>query len=59
MVMPANGKTVPAIAKLLNLSERTIAHHRTDIFSRYQVRNVVETIRAAQNNLWEMKTGSG
>jgi DNA-binding NarL/FixJ family response regulator len=49
LVMLANGKTSPAIAKILNLSERTISHHRTDIFSRYQVRNVVEMIRAAQN----------
>jgi DNA-binding NarL/FixJ family response regulator len=33
MVMLANGKTTIAIAKILNLSERTIAHHRSDIFS--------------------------
>jgi DNA-binding NarL/FixJ family response regulator len=49
MVMLANGKTTIAIAKRLNLSERTIAHHRSDIFSKYQAANITEMIRSAQN----------
>jgi DNA-binding NarL/FixJ family response regulator len=49
MVMLANGKRTKEIKKLLDISERTVAHHRTDIFSKYQARNVVEMIRAAQN----------
>jgi DNA-binding NarL/FixJ family response regulator len=49
MVMLANGKRTKEIAALLGLSERTVAHHRTSIFSRYQVINVVGMVRAAQN----------
>jgi DNA-binding NarL/FixJ family response regulator len=49
LVMLANGKRTKEIAALLGLSERTVAHHRTGIFSRYQVINVVGMIRAAQN----------
>jgi hypothetical protein len=49
MVMLANGKTTITIAKILNLSERTIAHHRSDILSKYQAANITEMIRAAQN----------
>jgi two-component system invasion response regulator UvrY len=49
MVMLANGKTTIAIAEILNLSERTIAHHRSDIFSKYQAANITEMMRAAQN----------
>jgi DNA-binding NarL/FixJ family response regulator len=49
MVMLANGKTTIATAKTLNLSERTVSHHRSDIFSKYQVSNITEMIRAAQN----------
>jgi DNA-binding NarL/FixJ family response regulator len=49
LVMLANGKTIAAIAKTLNLSERAITHHKTDIFSRYQATNMVGMIRAAQN----------
>jgi DNA-binding NarL/FixJ family response regulator len=49
LVMLANGKRTGEIKKLLDISERTVAHHRTSIFSRYQVRNVVEMIRVAQN----------
>jgi DNA-binding NarL/FixJ family response regulator len=49
LVMLANGKTIAAIAKTLNLSERTITHHKTDIFSRYQATNMAGMIRAAQN----------
>jgi DNA-binding NarL/FixJ family response regulator len=49
MIMLANGKTIAAIAKTLNLSQRTITHHKTDIFSRYQAANMAGMIRAAQN----------
>jgi DNA-binding NarL/FixJ family response regulator len=49
LVMLANGKRIKEIAMLLGLSERTVAHHRTSIFSRYQVVNVAGMIRAAQN----------
>ena len=50
MVMLANGKTVEKIAETLNLSERTVAHHKTNIFSRYQAENMAEFIRAALNS---------
>jgi DNA-binding NarL/FixJ family response regulator len=50
MVMLANGKTTIAAAKTLNLNERTVAHHRSDIFSKYQASNITEMIRAAQNS---------
>jgi DNA-binding NarL/FixJ family response regulator len=49
MVMLANGKTTLAAAKILGLSERTVSHHRSDIFSKYQAANITEMIRAAQN----------
>jgi DNA-binding NarL/FixJ family response regulator len=49
MIMLANGKTTTAAAKILNLSERTVSHHRSDIFSKYQASNITEMIRAAQN----------
>jgi two-component system invasion response regulator UvrY len=49
LVMLANGKTIEAIAKTLGLSVRTVAHHKTSIFSRYQAANMAELIRAAQN----------
>jgi DNA-binding NarL/FixJ family response regulator len=49
MVMLANGKPLAAIAETLNLSERTVAHHKTSIFSRFQAGNMAEFIRAAQN----------
>jgi DNA-binding NarL/FixJ family response regulator len=50
MVMLANGKTTITAAKILNLSERTVSHHRSDIFSKYQASNITEMIRAAQNS---------
>jgi DNA-binding NarL/FixJ family response regulator len=50
MVMLANGRTVEQISKTLSLSERTVAHHKTSIFSRYQAGNMAEMIRAAQNS---------
>jgi DNA-binding NarL/FixJ family response regulator len=50
MVMLTNGKTTIAAAKILNLSERTVSHHRSDIFSKYQASNITEMIRAAQNS---------
>ena len=50
MVMLANGKRTKEIAGILDLSERTVAHHKTGIFSRYQVRNMAGMIRAAQNS---------
>jgi DNA-binding NarL/FixJ family response regulator len=50
MVMLANGKRTKEIAALLGLSERTVAHHRSDIFSKYQASNITEMIRAAQNS---------
>jgi DNA-binding NarL/FixJ family response regulator len=49
LVMLANGKRTMEIAELLHLSERTIAHHKTSIFSRYQVVNTAQMIRVAQN----------
>jgi DNA-binding NarL/FixJ family response regulator len=49
LVMLANGHRINKIAALLDLSERTVAHHKTGIFSRYQVKNLAEMIRAAQN----------
>jgi DNA-binding NarL/FixJ family response regulator len=50
MVMVANGKHIKEIAMLLNLSERTVAHYKTSIFSRYQVKKMADFIRAAQNS---------
>jgi DNA-binding NarL/FixJ family response regulator len=50
LVMLANGKHIRDIAELLNLSERTVAKHKTSIFSRYQAGNMAELIRAAQNS---------
>ena len=50
MVMLANGKHIKEIAELLHLSERTVAHHKTGIFSRYQAANMAQFIRAAQNS---------
>jgi DNA-binding NarL/FixJ family response regulator len=49
LVMLANGKRRKEIAKLLEISERTVANHRTSIFSRYQAKNVPQMIRLAQN----------
>jgi DNA-binding NarL/FixJ family response regulator len=49
LVMLANGKRTKEIADVLNLSERTVAHHKTSIFSRYQVDNTAQMIRTAQN----------
>jgi DNA-binding NarL/FixJ family response regulator len=49
LVMLANGKHIKEIAGFLDLSERTVAHHKTSIFSRYQVINMAQMIRAAQN----------
>jgi two-component system invasion response regulator UvrY len=49
LIMLANGKQTKEIADLLDLSERTIAHHKTSIFSRYQVMNTAQLIRTAQN----------
>jgi DNA-binding NarL/FixJ family response regulator len=49
LVLLANGKRTKEIAKLMGLSERTVAHHRASIFSRYQAVNVAGMIRAAQN----------
>jgi len=50
LVMLANGKHVKEIGELLGLSERTVAHHKTSIFSRYQVDKISLFIRAAQNS---------
>jgi DNA-binding NarL/FixJ family response regulator len=49
LIMLANGKRMKEIAGLLDISERTVAHHRTGIFSRYQAVNVAQMIRLAQN----------
>jgi two-component system invasion response regulator UvrY len=49
LVMLANGKTVKEVADFFGVSERTVAHQKTSIFSRFQVRNMAELIRAAQN----------
>jgi DNA-binding NarL/FixJ family response regulator len=49
MVMLANGKRTGEIKKMLDISERTVAHHKTDIFSKYQARNEATMIWAAQN----------
>jgi DNA-binding NarL/FixJ family response regulator len=49
LVMLANGKRSKEIAALLDISERTVAHHRSGIFSRYQAKNVPQMIRLAQN----------
>jgi DNA-binding NarL/FixJ family response regulator len=49
LLLLANGKRVREIAGLLEISERTAAHHRSSIFSRYQVANTAQMIRSAQN----------
>jgi DNA-binding NarL/FixJ family response regulator len=49
LVILANGKKIKEIAGLLEISERTVAHHRTGIFSRYQAANMAQMIRLAQN----------
>jgi two-component system invasion response regulator UvrY len=49
LVMLANGKRIREIAGLLDISERTVAHHKTSIFSRYQAENTAQMIRLAQN----------
>jgi DNA-binding NarL/FixJ family response regulator len=50
LVMLANGGQTKDIAEALCLSERTVAHHKTSIFSRYQAVNMAQMIRAAQNS---------
>lgn len=50
MVMLANGIHIKEIGELLQLSERTVAHHKTSIFARYQVEYMAEFIRAALNS---------
>jgi DNA-binding NarL/FixJ family response regulator len=49
LVILANGKHIREIGKLLGISERTVAHHKTSIFSRYQAGNIAQMIRLAQN----------
>jgi DNA-binding NarL/FixJ family response regulator len=49
LVMLANGKRTKEIAGFLEISERTVAHHKTGIFSRYQAGNMAQMIRLAQN----------
>ncbi|MDR2433518.1 MAG: LuxR C-terminal-related transcriptional regulator [Treponema sp.] len=49
LVLLANGKRRKEIAELLDISQRTVANHRTSIFSRYQAKNVPQMIRLAQN----------
>jgi DNA-binding CsgD family transcriptional regulator len=39
-----NGKTTDEIAKILNLSKHTVESHRTNIFSKLDVRNVAELV---------------
>ena len=50
LVMMANGKHITEIARLLCISERTVAHHKTSIFDHYQVEFMADFIRAAQNS---------
>ncbi len=42
-----NGKTTDEIAKILNLSKHTVESHRTNIFSKLDVRNVAELVALA------------
>lgn len=41
------GKTTDEIAKALNLSKHTVESHRTNIFSKLDVRNVAELVALA------------
>ena len=43
----SNGKTTDEIAKILNLSKHTVESHRTNIFSKLDVRNVAELVALA------------
>ncbi len=43
----SNGKTTDEIAKILNLSKHTVESHRTNIFSKLDVRNVAELVGLA------------
>ncbi len=42
-----DGKTTDKIAKILNLSKHTVESHRTNIFSKLDVRNVAELVALA------------
>ena len=42
-----NGKKTVEIAKVLNLSKHTVESHRTNIFSKLDVRNVAELVALA------------
>jgi DNA-binding NarL/FixJ family response regulator len=42
-----NGKTTDEIAKDLNLSKHTVESHRTNIFSKLDVKNVAELVTLA------------
>ena len=43
----SNGKTTDEIAKILNLSKHTVESHRTNIFSKLDVRSVAELVALA------------
>ena len=43
----SNGKTTDEIAKILNLSKHTVESHRTNIFSKLDVKNVAGLVALA------------
>ena len=43
----AKGKTTKEIANLLSISEKTVETHRSNLLSKFDVKNVVSLLKAA------------